>query len=183
MQPSAENRIWIDLEMTGLDPEHDKIIEIATVITDKNLNIIAEGPVLAIHQSDEILSKMDNWNTKTHTRSGLIDRVQASSITELEAEEVTLDFVMRYVPPQKSPMCGNSVCQDRRFLYQSMRILEQYFHYRNLDVSVLSELARLWRPDLLMGFKKASKHTAYADIVESIAELRYYRDHFLNREE
>lgn len=179
MEPSAENRIWIDLEMTGLNPEHDRIIEIATVITDKNLNIIAEGPVLAIHQPDELLDTMDNWNTKQHTRSGLLERVKASQVTEAQAEEETLDFIMTHVPPQKSPMCGNTICQDRRFLFQYMRTLERYFHYRNLDVSVFKELAALWRPELLSGFKKNATHLALADILESIAELRYYREHFL----
>jgi oligoribonuclease len=182
MEPNPENRIWIDLEMTGLNPTHDHIIEIATVITDKNLNIIAEGPVLAIHQPDAILDKMDNWNTKQHTRSGLVDRVKASKITVEEAEEATLDFIMAYVPPQKSPMCGNTICQDRRFLFQYMPTLERYFHYRNLDVSVFKELASLWKPKLLEGFKKNATHLALADILESIQELRYYRDHFLNVE-
>jgi len=179
MQPNAENRIWIDLEMTGLSPIHDKIIEIATVVTDKELNIIAEGPVLAINQPDEILNNMDLWNTKQHTRSGLLERVRASTVTAQEAEELTLDFLMTYVPPRKSPMCGNSICQDRRFLFQYMPALEHYFHYRNLDVSVFKELASLWKPAIIEGFKKGAKHLALADVLESIEELRYYREHFL----
>lgn len=179
MQPNADNRIWIDLEMTGLHPVQDRILEIATVVTDKELNIIAEGPVLAIHQPEEILANMDNWNTNQHTRSGLLERVRASQVTVEEAEEITLEFVMTHVPPRKSPMCGNTICQDRRFLFQYMPILEKYFHYRNLDVSVFKELARLWRPELCDGFKKTATHLALADVLESIEELKYYRKEFL----
>jgi len=182
IQPHPDNRAWVDLEMTGLDPQKDKIIEFAMVITDPNLNIIAEGPVLAIYQPDEILEQMDAWNTKQHTRSGLIERVKASKVTEEEAEELMLDFLMMHVPPQKSPMCGNTICQDRRFLARYMPTLEKYFHYRNLDVSVLRELARLWQPNLLEGFKKSAQHLALADVLESIEELKYYRSCFLKCE-
>ena len=173
------NLVWIDLEMTGLFPDRDRIIEIAVVVTDAQLGRRTEGPVLAIHQSDATLAAMDAWNTGTHGRSGLTDRVRASTIDEAEAERRVIDFLRGYVKKGVSPMCGNSICQDRRFLAATMPGLEAYFHYRNLDVSTLKELARRWRPELLAGFKKAQAHTALADIHESIDELVYYRDHFL----
>ena len=178
MNPKSDNLIWIDLEMTGLDTNHDVIIEIATVVTDPHLNILAEGPVLAIHQSDELLHKMDDWNVKQHSGSGLIDRVKASTVREIQAEEQTIEFLMQYVPPKKSPMCGNSICQDRRFLHRCMPKLEQYFHYRNLDVSTIKELMLRWAPQLRGGFKKESRHRALEDIQDSIEELRYFREHF-----
>lgn len=178
MKPNATHLIWLDLEMTGLDPDNNKIIEIATIITDRNLNVIAEGPQLAVFQSDEIISGMDDWNTKHHTRSGLVDRMRMSKLDEEAAEAATLEFVMQYVPPKKSPMCGNSICQDRRFLYRHMPKLEQYFHYRNLDVSTVKELAKHWKPAIVKQFKKKSKHIAMEDIKESIAELRHYRETF-----
>jgi len=174
-----QNLIWIDLEMTGLYPERDRIIEIAVVVTDPQLTVRVEGPVFAVHQSDEVLNAMDAWNKGTHGRSGLIDRVKASTISEAQAEEQTIEFLRRFVSKSASPMCGNSICQDRRFLANYMPRLEGFFHYRNLDVSTLKELARRWKPDLLNGFKKAQKHTALADIHESIDELAYYRQHFL----
>lgn len=173
------NLIWIDLEMTGLNPEHDRIIEIATLVTDAQLNILAEGPVFAIHQSDEALSLMDEWNTKQHNQSGLVERVRNSTITEAVAQQATLDFLQQYLENGQSPMCGNSVYQDRRFLYQYMPQLASFFHYRNLDVSTLKELARRWQPDLLKGIKKESKHLAMDDIKDSIGELAYYREHFI----
>jgi oligoribonuclease len=179
IQPHPDNLAWVDCEMTGLDPEEDIIIEIAMVITDKFLNIIAEGPVLAIHQPEAILKNMDAWNTKQHTRSGLVERVKASTISIEEAEEVMLDFVMRHVPPQKSPMCGNTICQDRRFMAKYMPTLEKYFHYRNLDVSVFQEVAKRWNPMLLKGFTKSRQHLALLDIRESVDELKYYRNCFL----
>ncbi|HEX5514262.1 MAG TPA: oligoribonuclease [Gammaproteobacteria bacterium] len=179
MAQSPDNLIWIDLEMTGLDTDNDRIIEIATVITDGQLNVLAEGPVLAIHQRDEILNAMDNWNTTQHGGSGLLDRVRRSTIDEAEAERQTLDFLRQWVPPNASPMCGNSICQDRRFLHRCMPELERYFHYRHLDVSTLKELARRWAPEILSGFTKQSSHLALDDIKDSIAELRYYREHFI----
>jgi oligoribonuclease len=174
------NLVWIDLEMTGLSPERDRIIEIAVVVSDAQLGRRTEGPVLAIHQSDATLATMDAWNTGTHGRSGLTDRVRASSVDEGEAERRVIEFLQRYVKKGTSPMCGNSICQDRRFLAATMPALEAFFHYRNLDVSTLKELARRWRPELLAGFRKAQAHTALADIQESIDELAYYREHFLN---
>jgi oligoribonuclease len=177
--PSADHLIWIDLEMTGLKPDSDVIIEIATVVTDKELAVIAEGPVLAIHQSEDVLAGMDDWNQKQHGSSGLLARVRASKVTAAEAEARTLEFLGPLVAPGASPICGNSICQDRRFLARTMPRLEAFFHYRNLDVSTLKELARRWRPELLAGFKKAQAHTALADIQESIDELLYYREHFL----
>ncbi|MEH0164527.1 oligoribonuclease [Paucibacter sp. JuS9] len=177
---SDTNLIWIDLEMTGLYPDTDRIIEIAVVVTDANLNVRIEGPVFAIHQSDETLDKMDAWNKGTHGRSGLIDRVKASTITEDEAVAQTIAFLKQYVPANKSPMCGNSICQDRRFLANYMPKLEEFFHYRNLDVTTLKELAKRWKPAILDGFKKAQAHTAMADIHESIEELAYYREHLLS---
>ncbi len=179
MTVAADNLIWIDLEMTGLDPKVDHIIEIATIVTDANLNTIAEGPVLAIHQSDEILSGMDEWNTTHHGSSGLTERVKNSLISVEEAQRQTLDFLRKHVPEGASPICGNSIGQDRRFLVKYMRELEAYFHYRNLSVSTLKELMRRWRPDLLDGFSKKGAHLALDDIRESIEELRYYRQVFL----
>ena len=178
-RPNEFNLVWIDMEMTGLDPDTDRIIEVAAVVTDANLNILAQGPVFAIHQSDAILDGMDAWNKGTHGRSGLIDRVKASTITEADAEAALVDFLRHFVPPGKSPMCGNTICQDRRFMARGMKKLEAFFHYRNLDVSTLKELCRRWKPELISGFKKHQKHTALADIIESIEELRYYREHFI----
>lgn len=178
-RPNEFNLVWLDMEMTGLDPDTDRIIEVAVVVTDPDLNIIAEGPVFAIHQSDETLDKMDNWNKGTHGKSGLIDRVKASTVTEAQAEQELIAFLKQYVPANKSPMCGNSICQDRRFMARGMPKLEAFFHYRNLDVSTLKELCRRWKPELASGFKKHQKHTALADINESIEELRYYREHFI----
>ncbi|UCB55056.1 MAG: oligoribonuclease [Thiotrichales bacterium] len=174
-QQNPENLIWIDLEMTGLDPMEDRIIEIATVVTDKNLNILEEGPTLAVNQSDEMLEGMDEWCTTQHGKSGLTDRVRNSSISEATAEAVTLAFLEKYVPQGRSPMCGNSICQDRRFLARWMPELEEFFHYRNLDVSTLKELARRWSPEVCDGFEKESSHLAMDDIKDSIAELMYYR--------
>ena len=173
------NLVWVDMEMTGLDPVNDVIIEVALVVTDSELNILAKGPVLAIHQSDAVLDAMDDWNKSTHGKSGLIDRVRASTITEAEAEEILLEFMKPFVPARTSPMCGNSICQDRRFMAKSMPKLEAYFHYRNLDVSSLKELCRRWMPEIEASFKKDLQHTAQADILESIAELRYYQEHFI----
>lgn len=172
------NLIWIDLEMTGLDTEHDVIIEIATIVTDKDLNVLAEGPVFAIHQPDELLDGMDEWNTRQHGRSGLTERVRNSATTMAEAEQATLEFLRQFVDAGVSPMCGNSICQDRRFLSRQMSELEAFFHYRNLDVSSVKEIARRWRPELLKGFKKQGSHLAMDDIKDSIAELSYYRDTF-----
>ena len=174
-----QNLVWIDLEMTGLDPENDRILEIATVVTDKDLRVLAEGPVVVIHQPDKILAGMDEWNTVQHGDSGLITRVRESTDNEAEAQARTLLFLNRYTEPGKSPMCGNSICQDRRFLARWMPRLEAYFHYRNLDVSTLKELCKRWKPDVAKGFTKGSKHEALADILESIDELKYYRQHFL----
>lgn len=179
MKSNPNHLIWIDLEMTGLDPDTDRILELATIITNTELEIIEEGPVFAIFQPEDRLSKMDEWNTKQHTRSGLVKRVQESQIQEAEAEQKTLDFLAKWVPKNGSPMCGNSICQDRRFLYRYMPKLEQYFHYRHVDVSTLKELARYWKPDLVKQFKKKSVHLALEDIRESIDELRYYRDVFI----
>ena len=176
---SEHNLIWIDLEMTGLDPDNDRIIEVAVVVTDPQITVRVEGPVLAVHQSETVLDRMDAWNRGTHGKSGLTARVRASTIDEAQAEAEVLAFLQRFVPKGKSPMCGNTICQDRRFLARTMPRLEAFFHYRNLDVSTLKELARRWRPDLKDGFKKAQKHTALADVHESIDELLYYREHFL----
>lgn len=177
---SDTNLIWVDLEMTGLEPDRDYVIEIATIVTDANLEILAEGPVFAICQPDSILQEMDEWNTVHHERSGLTARVRSSTVSEQDAERETIEFLHEYVPAGRSPMCGNSICQDRRFMVRHMPELERYFHYRNVDVSTLKELAQRWRPDLLQGFSKKGTHQALEDIRESIAELRYYRQHFLN---
>ena len=177
------NLIWIDLEMTGLDTQNDVIIEIATIVTDSTLNVLAEGPMLAIHQSDAILNGMDEWNTNQHGKSGLTERVKNSQINEAEAERQTITFLEQYVPKGKSPMCGNSICQDRRFLVRTMPELEAWFHYRNLDVSSFKEVIKRWRPKLLNGFSKQNTHKALDDIRESIEELKYYREHFLKLED
>ncbi|GAB3323956.1 oligoribonuclease [Haliea atlantica] len=175
----ASHLIWIDLEMTGLDPDRDRIIEIATIVTDSQLNTLAEGPVLAVHQSDAVLGAMDDWNTRQHGGSGLVDRVRASQHDEAAAEQETLDFLAHWVPAGASPMCGNTICQDRRFLARYMPRLEAWFHYRNLDVSTLKILANRWRPELAAGLQKGGTHLALDDIRDSINELRYYREHFL----
>jgi oligoribonuclease len=180
MAQDSQHLIWIDLEMTGLNPDTDLIIEIATIVTDKHLNILAEGPVLAVHQSDSALAAMDDWNQKHHGQSGLIERVKASKIDAAEAERLTLEFLKQWLPEKTSPMCGNSIGQDRRFLYRYMPKLEAFFHYRNIDVSTLKELAARWAPEILKGFNKQSKHQALDDIIESIEELRYYRQHFIS---
>jgi oligoribonuclease len=173
--------VWIDLEMTGLDPDKNCIIEIATVVTDKELTVLGEGPALAIHQSDEVLGSMDEWNTRQHANSGLTERVRASSLTERDAERVTLEFLRQYVDQGASPICGNSICQDRRFLIRHMPELAAFFHYRNLDVSTLKILAKLWLPDVSARFEKKSVHLALADIHDSIRELRFYREHVFKR--
>jgi len=177
---SDQNLVWIDLEMTGLVPERDRIIEIAVVVTDPQLVVRVEGPVYAIHQSDAVLDAMDAWNKGTHGRSGLIDRVKTSTMDEATAEVKVVDWLRQHVPAGKSPMCGNSICQDRRFLANYMPVLEAFFHYRNLDVSTLKELAKRWKPSALEGFKKAQTHTALADVHESIDELLHYRKHLLS---
>ena len=179
LKASDQNLIWIDLEMTGLYPDTDRIIEIAVVVTNPHLGQRVEGPVFAVHQSDAALDAMDAWNKGTHGRSGLIDRVKASTINEAQAEAQLIEFLKQYVPRGKSPMCGNSICQDRRFLARTMPTMEAFFHYRNLDVSTLKELAKRWKPEIIAGIKKAQSHTALADVHESIDELAYYRDHFL----
>jgi oligoribonuclease len=179
MPQDAGNLIWIDLEMTGLKPDADRIIEVALVVTDGELNTIAEAPVWVIHQTDEVLAGMDSWNQGTHGRSGLIDKVKASTLDEAFVEGAALAFLREHVPPRISPMCGNSICQDRRFLARSMPAVEDYFHYRNLDVSTLKELARRWKPELMKGVPKEGKHEALADVYESIAELKYYRENFI----
>lgn len=177
---NQDNLIWLDMEMSGLLPDTDRILELAAVVTDAQLNVIAESPVLVLHQSDAVLDGMDAWNKGTHGRSGLIDKVKASALDEEAATDAMLAFLKEHVPAGKSPMCGNSICQDRRFMARYMPRLEAFFHYRNLDVSVFKELSRRWRPDIYAGFKKASRHEALADIYESIDELKYYREHFLN---
>jgi oligoribonuclease len=178
-RPNELNLVWVDMEMTGLDPDNDRIIEIAVIVTDPHLNVLAEGPVFAIHQSDATLDKMDSWNKGTHGRSGLIERVKASTVTEADAEVALIAFLKNFVPAGKSPMSGNTICQDRRFMARYMPRLEAFFHYRNLDVSTLKELCRRWKPELASGFRKHQKHTALADIIESVEELRYYREHFI----
>ena len=175
MPQDGNSLVWMDLEMTGLYPEKDRIIEIATIITDQHLNIVAEGPVLAIHQSDSLLDQMDDWNQTTHRETGLIDRVRNSTVSEEQAEQRTLAFIRKYVPKNTSPLCGNSICQDRRFLYPYMPEITNYLHYRNLDVSSLKELAARWRPEIMAGFEKRNTHKALDDIKESIQELKYYR--------
>ncbi len=179
VRPNEFNLVWIDMEMTGLDPDKDRVIEVAAIVTDPHLNVLAEGPVFAIHQPDAVLDAMDAWNKGTHGRSGLIDRVKASTINEAQAESAMIEFLKQHVPEGKSPMCGNSICQDRRFMARHMPKLEAFFHYRNLDVSTLKELCRRWKPELIAGFKKHQLHTALADIRESVEELKYYREHFI----
>jgi oligoribonuclease len=179
MAQDPRHLIWIDMEMSGLNPDGDRVLEVAIVVTDSQLNTVAEAPVLVVHQDDDVLARMDDWNKSTHAKSGLIDRVKASTLTEAKVEQRMLAFVMDHVPPKTSPMCGNSVHQDRRFLVRYMPKLEEYFLYRNLDVSTLKELVRRWRPDLVSGLTKQGKHEALADVHESIDELRYYRQHFL----
>jgi oligoribonuclease len=175
MAADPNNLIWIDMEMTGLQPDSDRIIEIAVLVTDPQLTIVAEGPLLVVHQPDAVLEAMDSWNKSTHKKTGLIDRVRASRMTEADAERAALAFLSEQVPASNSPMCGNSICQDRRFLARWMPRLEAHFHYRNLDVSTLKELARRWQPELMKGFSKEGKHEALADILESIEELKFYR--------
>ena len=179
MALSNDNLIWLDMEMSGLSPVNDRILELAAVVTDAELNVLAESPVLVVHQSDAVLDGMDAWNKGAHGRSGLIDRVRAATLDEAAACAQMIAFLQQHVPAGKSPMSGNSICQDRRFMARYMPELEAYFHYRNLDVSVFKELARRWKPEIYAGFKKASKHEALADVYESIAELKYYREHFI----
>lgn len=179
MAQNDTHLVWIDMEMSGLEPDTDRVLEVALIVTDKDLNLVEEGPVLVVHQSDAVLDAMDSWNKGTHGKSGLIDKVKASTLREADVEATMVDFMKRHVGERKSPMCGNSICQDRRFLARHMPKLEAYFHYRNLDVSTLKELAARWRPELKDGFKKANSHTALADIQESIEELKYYREHFI----
>ncbi|MCB1927705.1 MAG: oligoribonuclease [Rhodocyclaceae bacterium] len=179
MAQDQNHLIWLDMEMTGLDPDRDRIIELAVVVTDARLQTVAEGPVIAVHQADSVLDGMDEWNRTTHGRSGLVDRVRASTLDEVQAEQAMLAFVQSHVPARTSPMCGNSICQDRRFMARYMPQLESWFHYRNLDVSTLKELARRWRPEVARGVVKKGRHEALADIYESIAELAHYRDNFL----
>jgi oligoribonuclease len=179
MAQDANYLVWLDMEMSGLNPDRDRILEVAIVVTDAQLGTVAEGPVLVVHQPDDVLGTMDDWNKATHARSGLVDRVRASQLSEGDAEEQTLAFLAQYLPAKASPMCGNSICQDRRFLARWMPRLEAFFHYRNLDVSTLKELARRWNPALARGVAKQGRHEALADIYESIEELKYYREHFL----
>lgn len=182
MTVKDQRLVWLDMEMTGLDPEKERIIEVAVVITEADLTFVAEGPVLVVRQSDELLDAMDSWNKGTHGRSGLIEKVKASTLTESQAEDILLDFLKQYVPTGKSPLCGNTISQDRRFMYKYMPRLEQFFHYRNLDVSTLKELALRWKPEVVKSFIKQSKHEALADIYESIDELKHYRAHFIQLE-
>lgn len=179
MPQDASRLIWIDMEMTGLKPDVDRIIEVALVVTDANLATVAEAPVWVVHQDDVVIAGMDAWNTGTHGRSGLIDRVRASALNETQVEAAALAFLKEHLPVKASPMCGNSICQDRRFLARWMPELEEYFHYRNLDVSTLKELCRRWKPELMKGIPKEGKHEALADVQESIMELKYYREHFI----
>lgn len=180
MPQSAENLIWLDMEMTGLRPEHDHIIELAMVVTDSDLNIVDEGEVWVVHQSDDIIDQMDNWNTSTHSKSGLIERVKASALDEVDVEQSALKYMKKFVSETSTPMCGNTICQDRRFMARWMPQLESYFHYRNLDVSTLKELAKRWKPEVVKGLVKHGKHEALADVYESIEELRFYREHFIS---
>lgn len=182
MTVKDQRLVWLDMEMTGLDPEKERIIEVAVVVTEADLTLVAEGPVLVIHQSNALLDAMDNWNKGTHGNSGLIDKVKASTLTEAEAEDILLEFLKKHVPSGKSPLCGNTISQDRRFMYKYMPRLEQFFHYRNLDVSTLKEIALRWKPAVVKSFVKQNKHEALADIYESINELKHYREHFLNLE-
>lgn len=179
MAQDNNNLIWVDMEMTGLNPDTDRIIEVALVVTDSQLNTIAEGPVLVVHQPNEVLDGMDKWNKSTHSKSGLIDKIKASRFNEAEVEARMIEFLKLHVPSGVSPMCGNSICQDRRFMVRSMPQLETYFHYRNLDVSTLKELVKRWKPEIASGLTKESKHEALADIYDSINELKYYRQHFI----
>lgn len=179
MAQNQNHLIWIDLEMTGLNPDTDRIIEAAIVVTDSNLETIAEAPVLVVHQPNEVLDGIDSWNKSTHGKSGLIEKVKASALDETAVEAQMVEFLKEYVPARTSPMCGNSICQDRRFLARWMPKFEDYFHYRNLDVSTIKELAKRWKPEVVQGMKKHGKHEALADIYESIAELRHYREHFI----
>ncbi len=180
MAQDPNNLIWIDMEMSGLSPDNDRVLELAIVITDSQLNVVAEGPVKVVHQPDDVFERMDSWNKSTHKKSGLIDRSKASTQNEAEVEAELIAFLAQYSPASGSPMCGNSICQDRRFLARHMPKLEAYFHYRNLDVSTMKELAKRWKPGIMAGFAKHGKHEALADIHESIEELKYYREHFLN---
>jgi len=180
MAQDQNHLIWLDMEMTGLNPDSDRIIEMAMIVTNSNLDVVAEGPVIAVHQSDAVLDAMDEWNKNTHGRSGLIERVKASTIDEAAAEATYLEFMREYIPSRTSPMCGNSIGQDRRFMARYMPKLEDWFHYRNLDVSTLKELCKRWKPEVAKGLKKQGKHEALADILESIAEMKYYREHFIN---
>jgi len=179
MPQNTTHLVWIDMEMSGLNPDTDRVLEVAVIVTDKDLNLVEEGPVLVVHQPDTVLAAMDKWNQSTHGKSGLIDRVRTSTLDEAAVAGRMIKFMKRHVPVRTSPMCGNSICQDRRFLARHMPDMEAYFHYRNLDVSTLKELAGRWRPELKDGFKKANSHTARADILESIEELKYYREHFM----
>ena len=179
MAQNDTHLVWVDMEMSGLDPDKDVVLEVALVVTDKDLNLVEEGPVLVVHQADAVLDAMDSWNKSTHGKSGLIDKVKASPLSEADVENQMIEFMKRHVGERKSPMCGNSICQDRRFMARHLPKLEAYFHYRNLDVSTLKVLAARWRPELKDGFKKANSHTALADIQESIEELKYYREHFI----
>ena len=180
IRPSEDHLVWVDMEMSGLDPATNRILEVAVVVTDSQLNVVAQGPVLVIHQTDEHMATMDAWNQGTHGRSGLTEKVKQSTLTEAQAEEELLAFLKTVVPAGKSPMCGNTIHQDRRFMARYMPTLEAYFHYRNLDVSTIKELCRRWRPEVYKGFEKKGAHTALADILESVEELRYYRDYFLS---
>ena len=173
------NLVWLDMEMTGLNPDADKIIEVAMIVTDKDLNVLAQSPVYVVHQHDDILNNMDAWNTSTHTRTGLVDKVKASRLTEAQVEEALIQFMSEWVAPQTVPMCGNTIHQDRRFMAKWMPKLEQYFHYRNVDVSTLKELAKRWKPEMLKGVVKKGSHQALDDIIESIEEMKHYRTHFI----
>lgn len=177
MPQNPDALVWMDLEMTGLDPEHDRIIEMATIITDRDLRVIAEGPVIVVHQPNELLDGMDEWNTRTHNKNGLVDKVKRSRVTERQAEIETLDFIQRHTPKNRVPLCGNSICQDRRFLYKYMPELSEWLHYRNIDVSSVKELFKAWRPEVLQHHTKRSSHQAMDDIRESIEELRFYRQY------